>query len=278
MKERLDVLLVKQGLAQSREKAKALIMSGNVFVNGQREDKAGTFFEESKAKIEVKGPDLPYVSRGGLKLEKALQVFDVGVEGKVCMDIGASTGGFTDCMLQNGARKVYAVDVGYGQLAWKLRQDARVICMEKTNIRYVKPEDVGESLDFASVDVSFISLQKVLPVAWNLLKEDSSMVCLIKPQFEAGREKVGKKGVVRDPEVHREVIETVIRFATSQGFRICGLDYSPVKGPEGNIEYLLWITKQEKVEKPRETGTDFDRQQVEAVVRQAHEALNKKHG
>lgn len=241
MKERLDVLLVKQGLAPSREKAKAMIMAGTVFVNDNREDKAGTTFDEEKARIKIKGHTLKYVSRGGLKLEKAMDVFGVDVQGKVCMDIGASTGGFTDCMLQNGAVKVFAVDVGYGQLAWSLRQDPRVVCMEKTNIRYVTPEDIGEPLDFASVDVSFISLTKVLPPAQMLLKDDARMVCLIKPQFEAGREKVGKKGVVRDPAVHEEVIEKVIAHAKTIGFDILNLDFSPVKGPEGNIEYLVYL-------------------------------------
>ena len=241
MKERLDVLLVKKGLAESREKAKAMIMAGNVFVNENREDKAGASFDEDKVRIEIKGQTLKYVSRGGLKLEKAMDVFGVQLADKVCMDIGASTGGFTDCMLQNGAVKVFAVDVGYGQLAWKLRQDERVICMEKTNIRYVTPEDIKEPLDFASVDVSFISLTKVLPPAKLLLKDDAQMVCLIKPQFEAGREKVGKKGVVRDLSVHKEVIEKVIGFASAIGFDILALDYSPVKGPEGNIEYLVYL-------------------------------------
>lgn len=240
MKKRLDVLLVEQGLAQSREKAKAIIMSGSVFVDGQREDKAGTMFEESM-RIEVKGKVLPFVSRGGLKLEKAMKQFGIALDGKICMDIGASTGGFTDCMLQNGAAKVYAVDVGHGQLAWKLRQDERVICMERTNIRYVTPEDIKEHLDFVSVDVSFISLTKVLLPAKQLLKEDAQMVCLIKPQFEAGREKVGKKGVVRDANVHLEVIEMVMSYAASIGFEVLHLDFSPVKGPEGNIEYLLHL-------------------------------------
>lgn len=243
MKERLDILLVKQGLASSREKAKAMIMTGNVFVNGEREDKAGTMFNEEKAKIEIKGHTLKYVSRGGLKLEKAMKNFGVYVEGAVCMDIGSSTGGFTDCMLQNGAVKVFAVDVGHGQLDWKLRQDSRVVCMERTNIRYVTPEDIGEPIDFASVDVSFISLTKVLPVAKTLLKDGAKMVCLIKPQFEAGREKVGKKGVVREKSVHLEVIEMVIAHVVSIGFEVLNLDFSPIKGPEGNIEYLLYIQK-----------------------------------
>ena len=242
MKERLDVLLVKKGLAPSREKAKTMIMEGNVFVNNQREDKAGTNIPED-AVIEIKGHTMKYVSRGGLKLEKAMTHFGISLEDKICMDIGASTGGFTDCMLQNGAKKVYAVDVGYGQFAWKLRTDERVVCMEKTNIRYVTPEDIADVLDFASVDVSFISLAKVLPAAKELLRDEGEMVCLIKPQFEAGREKVGKKGVVRDPAVHREVIEKVITDARELGFSILHLEYSPIKGPEGNIEYLVHICK-----------------------------------
>ena len=242
MKERLDVLLVQRGLAPSREKAKAMIMEGNVYVNGQKEDKAGAGFDP-EAPVEVRGHTLAYVSRGGLKLEKAMKEFDLSLESMVCMDIGASTGGFTDCMLQNGASKVYAVDVGYGQFAWKLRQDPRVVCMEKTNIRYVTPEDIGELLDFASVDVSFISLTKVLGPAKELLKDNGEMVCLIKPQFEAGREKVGKKGVVRDPKVHLEVIEKVLDFAMEQGFSILHLSFSPIKGPEGNIEYLVHLKK-----------------------------------
>ena len=244
MKERLDVLLVKRGLAPSREKAKAIIMSGIVFVDNEREDKAGTFFDE-KVNIEVRGKTLKYVSRGGLKLEKAMDNFGVEVEGKVCMDVGASTGGFTDCMLQNGAIKVYSVDVGHGQLAWKLVTDERVICMDRTNIRYVTPEDIDDKIEFASIDVSFISLTKVLLPVKNLLTDNGRIVCLIKPQFEAGRENVGKKGVVRDKNVHREVIEKVIEYAKSIGFGIINLDFSPVKGPEGNIEYLLYIQKME---------------------------------
>lgn len=243
MKERLDVLLVKQGLADSREKAKACIMSGEVFVNGIREDKAGSAFEESKVTIEVRGRAMPYVSRGGFKLEKALKQFPLSVRDKICMDIGASTGGFTDCMLQNGAAKVYSVDVGHGQLDWKLRTDERVVCMEKTNFRYMKQGDIEDFLDFASVDVSFISLTKILVPARELLKDHGQMVCLIKPQFEAGREKVGKKGVVRDAAVHREVIEKVLDFAESSGFLVKGLDFSPIKGPEGNIEYLAFLEK-----------------------------------
>lgn len=267
MKERLDVLLVKQGLAESREKAKAVIMSGIVFVDGQREDKAGSTFEEEKIKIEVRGSTLKYVSRGGLKLEKAMATFSLDLTDKICMDIGASTGGFTDCMLQNGAKKVYAVDVGHGQLAWKLRNDDRVICMEKTNFRYMVREDIQDELDFASVDVSFISLSKILPPARLLLRDEGEMVCLIKPQFEAGREKVGKKGVVRDPKVHLEVIENVLAFAKQAGFSIKQLTFSPVKGPEGNIEYLVHLKKTTQDEsadlKPWE------------IVTQAHAALDK---
>lgn len=246
MKERLDVLLVKRGLAQSREKAKALVMAGDVFVDGQREDKAGTMFEEERARIEVRSAGLKYVSRGGLKLEKAMECFPIRLEDKICMDIGASTGGFTDCMLQNGAKRVYSVDVGHGQLAWKLRNDGRVVCMEKTNFRHMKPGDIPDLLDFASVDVSFISLTKILLPARNLLAPGGEMVCLIKPQFEAGREKVGKKGVVRDPSVHREVIQKVMDFADLMGFSILGLTWSPVKGPEGNIEYLIHLRRQER--------------------------------
>ena len=244
MKERLDVILVSKGYAASREKAKAIIMAGNVFVNGQREDKAGSAFDPEKIKtLEVKGSSLKYVSRGGLKLEKAMEAFPISMEGKICMDIGASTGGFTDCMLQNGAVRVYSVDVGHGQLDWKLRSDDRVVCMEKTNFRYMKPEDIPEKLDFASCDVSFISLTKILIPARNLLKDGGQMVCLIKPQFEAGKEKVGKKGVVRDPEVHVEVIEKVIDFADYIGFQVRDLEHSPIKGPEGNIEYLVFLEK-----------------------------------
>ena len=266
MKERLDVLLVKNGLAPSREKAKIMIMEGNVFVAGQREDKAGSTFPED-AVIEVRGSSLKYVSRGGLKLEKALASFPIDLNGCVCMDIGASTGGFTDCMLQNGAVKVYAIDVGYGQLAWKLRSDERVVCMEKTNFRYVTDEQIKEPVDFASVDVSFISLSKILPVAFPLLKEDGKMVCLIKPQFEAGREKVGKKGVVRDPKVHEEVINNVFGFAAEAGFYVCGLEYSPVRGPEGNIEYLMYLRKNADEQEALEDGL------ISEVVNWAHESL-----
>ncbi len=242
MKERLDVLLVKRNLAESREKAKAVVMSGNVYVEGQKEDKPGTAFPET-VKIEVRGRALPYVSRGGLKLAKAFEEFDVSVAGKICTDVGASTGGFTDCMLQNGAVKVYAIDVGRGQLDWKLRQDGRVVCMEKTNIRYVKPGDIGEPVAFSSIDVSFISLSKVLVPVRDYLEEDGEVVALIKPQFEAGREKVGKKGVVREKSTHVEVVEAVAGFATSHGFQAENLTFSPVRGPEGNIEYLVHLKK-----------------------------------
>ena len=263
MKDRLDILLVKRGLAESREKAKAVIMSGIVYVDGQKEDKAGQTFADT-ANIEVRGSTLKYVSRGGLKLEKAMECFDVSVKDKVCMDIGASSGGFTDCMLQNGAKKVYAVDVGHGQLAWKLRNDTRVVVMEKTNIRYVKPEDIGESIDFASIDVSFISLSKVLPSAYNLLGERGEIVALIKPQFEAGREKVGKKGVVREKSTHIEVIQNCFAYAKENGFFVRELEFSPVKGPEGNIEYLYHLVKSGDVD------SDID---IEAVVNTAHEKL-----
>ena len=245
MKERLDILLVKRNLAPSREKAKAIIMSGSVFVEGQREDKAGAVFPAECA-IEVRGHALPYVSRGGLKLEKALRNFDVDVKGKVCTDVGASTGGFTDCMLQNGAVKVYAIDVGRGQLDWKLRHDERVVCMEKTNIRYVTPEDIGEPVEFSSVDVSFISLSKVLPAIHGYLCRQGQVVALIKPQFEAGREKVGKKGVVREKSTHVEVIEKVFGYAVEAGFDVLDLDFSPIRGPEGNIEYLMRLSKCEE--------------------------------
>ena len=270
MKERLDVLLVSQGLATSREKAKAVIMAGNVLVNGQREDKAGTMIDV-KAQITVKGTQLKYVSRGGLKLEKAMSHFDLTLDGKVCMDVGASTGGFTDCMLQNGAVKVYSVDVGHGQLDWKLRNDERVACMEKTNIRYVVPEDIAEPPAFVSIDVSFISLTKVLLPVRNLMTADGEVVCLIKPQFEAGREKVGKKGVVRDPKVHEEVIHKVIDYAAEIGLESRNLEFSPIKGPEGNIEYLLHLKKKERPEEvaPFEIS-------VEEVVKKAHETLDTK--
>ena len=267
MKERLDVLLVNRGLAPSREKAKTMIMEGNVFVNNNREDKAGSTFPDD-CNIEIHGKTLQYVSRGGLKLEKAMKHFGIDLQGKICMDIGASTGGFTDCMLQNNASKVYAVDVGYGQFAWKLRQDERVICMEKTNIRYVTPDDIADQLDFASVDVSFISLTKVLGPARELLNDNGQMVCLIKPQFEAGKDKVGKKGVVRDRKVHLEVCEKIIDFALSNGFSVLNLEYSPIKGPEGNIEYLVYLEKTNNPQK--EESVDVD-----AVVSAAHGELDK---
>ena len=271
MKERLDVLMVQKNLAQSREKAKALIMAGIVYVNGQKEDKAGTSFEDT-AVIEVRGSTLPYVSRGGLKLEKAMTRFGLDLTGKVCMDVGASTGGFTDCMLQNGAVKVFSVDVGHGQLDWKLRNDPRVVCMERTNIRYVTPEQIGEAVDFASIDVSFISLTKVLGPVREILKEDGQVVCLIKPQFEAGREKVGKKGVVRDPQVHLEVIRMVADFARVSGFDLLNLEFSPIKGPGGNIEYLLHLRKNGAgagTEGEDLLGTD-----LESVVKAAHGELD----
>lgn len=273
-KERLDVLMVQRNLAESREKAKALIMSGIVYVNGQKEDKAGTSFEET-VQIEVRGSTLKYVSRGGLKLEKAMNRFGVELAGKVCMDVGASTGGFTDCMLQNGAVKVYAVDVGHGQLAWKLRNDERVVCMEKTNIRYVTPEDIADPIGFASIDVSFISLTKVLGPVKALLEDNGQIVCLIKPQFEAGREKVGKKGVVREPAVHLEVIDMVIDYALSIGFEALNLEFSPIKGPEGNIEYLLYLQKHPEDQEAeyavrREAAAD-----PKAVVAEAHQTLDR---
>ena len=267
MKERLDVLLVKKNLAESREKAKAVIMSGIVYVDGQKEDKAGSMFEDT-ALVEVRGSTLKYVSRGGMKLEKAMEQFGVGLSGKVCMDVGASTGGFTDCMLQNGAKKVYSVDVGHGQLAWKLRNDERVVCMEKTNIRYVTPEEIPERIQFVSIDVSFISLTKVLGPVQALMEPEGDVVCLIKPQFEAGREKVGKKGVVRDPAVHLEVIQMVASFAGSIGFEALHLDFSPIKGPEGNIEYLLHLKNH--------PGGFYDNSGIpdKETVRKAHETLD----
>ena len=259
MKKRLDILVYEKGFTDSREKAKAIIMSGQVYVDNQKADKCGTSYDEN-VKIEVRGNTQKYVSRGGLKLEKAIDNFDFDLKDKITMDIGASTGGFTDCMLQNGAKSVYAVDVGYGQLAWKLRQDPRVINLERTNIRYVTREQVAEEIDFFSVDVSFISLKLVLPVAYALLAPNGSGVCLIKPQFEAGRENVGKKGVVRDFKVHVAVIEQVLHFTKEIGFCVSGLDYSPVRGPEGNIEYLMYVKKQGE-------DTAFD---VAALVTKSH--------
>ena len=241
-KTRLDLLLTERGLQESRQKAQATIMSGQVFVNCQRVDKPGTAVPND-AQIEIRGGTLPYVSRGGLKLEKAMAAFPISLQGAVCADIGASTGGFTDCMLQNGAVRVYAVDVGYGQLAWKLRSDPRVVCLERTNARYLTAEQIPEALDFASIDVSFISLKLILPAVCGLLKEAGQVACLVKPQFEAGREKVGKKGVVRDPEVHLEVLEAFLQHAKESGFTVIGITYSPIRGPEGNIEYLGHLRK-----------------------------------
>ena len=268
MKERLDFLLVKKNLAESREKAKAVIMAGIVYVDDQKEDKAGSMFEET-AKIEVRGSTLKYVSRGGLKLEKAMTHFGVTLDQKICMDVGASTGGFTDCMLQNGAVKVYSVDVGHGQLAWKLRNDPRVVCMEKTNIRYVTPEEIPDRIQFVSIDVSFISLTKVLGPVKALMEPEGQVVCLIKPQFEAGREKVGKKGVVRERSVHLEVIRMVAAFAGSIGFEALHLEFSPIKGPEGNIEYLLHLRNDAG-------GNVYENSSIDAeeIVNQAHETLD----
>ena len=276
MKERLDVLLVNRNLAESREKAKAIIMSGNVFVDGQREDKAGSTFPE-EVNIEIKGNPLKYVSRGGLKLEKAMDRYGITLNGKICMDVGSSTGGFTDCMLQNGAVKVYAVDVGTNQLAWKLRQDERVISMEKTNIRYLTPDQIEDVIEFASIDVSFISLTKVLQPVRDLLKAEGEIVSLIKPQFEAGREKVGKKGVVRDQKVHMEVISLVVEYATTIGFDCLNLEYSPIKGPEGNIEYLLYLRKKvypvDTVETP--VGVPILPKDIMKIVEEAHNSLDE---
>jgi 23S rRNA (cytidine1920-2'-O)/16S rRNA (cytidine1409-2'-O)-methyltransferase len=272
-KERLDVLLVKRGLAESREKAKAIIMTGNVFVEEQREDKAGSTFAED-VQIRIKGTPMKYVSRGGYKLEKAMELWHVPLQDKLCMDVGSSTGGFTDCMLQNGAVKVYAIDVGTNQLAWKLRQDERVVSMEKTNIRYVTLEDIADPIDFSSIDVAFISLTKVLIPVWNLLKNGGRVVCLVKPQFEAGREKVGKKGVVRDKKVHEEVVCHIMTYALSMGFEILGLSYSPIKGPEGNIEYLLYIEKPQDAQALTEIAEEAD-QKAEEQFEQQYLALAK---
>lgn len=283
MKERLDVLLVRRNLAESREKAKAIIMSGNVFVGGQREDKAGSTFSDNVT-IELKGMPLKYVSRGGFKLEKAIEVFGINLDGKVCMDVGSSTGGFTDCMLQNGAEKVYAIDVGTNQLAWKLRTDERVISMENTNIRYVTSDDIGELMDFVSVDVAFISLTKVLMPVYDLMKDDGRIVCLVKPQFEAGREKVGNKGVVRDVKIQEDVIENVITYADECGFLINDLDYSPIKGPEGNIEFLLYMSRSSEnlklknnkdvnILQSSEKENMFNWEKIKEVVSNAHKNL-----
>lgn len=266
-KQRLDVALVERGYTESREKAKALIMAGVVYVNNQKSDKAGNTVKPDDI-IEVRGETLKYVSRGGLKLEKAMNSFNITLGGCVCADIGASTGGFTDCMLQNGASKVYSIDVGYGQLAWKLRTDERVVNMERTNFRYVTHNEIPEDIDFASVDVSFISLRIILPVLRELLKSDGQAVCLIKPQFEAGREKIGKKGVVRDPQVHVEVVENIVNFALENGFDVKNLDFSPIKGPEGNIEYLMHIQKSENAQKMCEITP-------EELVKLSHGELDK---
>ncbi|WP_352398615.1 TlyA family RNA methyltransferase [[Clostridium] aminophilum] len=269
MKERLDVLMVNRGLAESREKAKTIIMSGIVYVNNQKEDKAGSQFKDDVT-IEVRGATLQYVSRGGLKLEKAMKAFPIDLHGTTCMDVGASTGGFTDCMLQNGAVKVFSVDVGHGQLAWKLRNDPRVVCMEKCNIRYVTPEDIGTAVDFSSIDVSFISLTMVLGPVKEILREGGHVAALIKPQFEAGREKVGKKGVVREKSTHVEVIEKVIAYAHEIGFTVEGLDYSPIRGPEGNIEYLIYLGKNDG-----QPDAELSGQPVIDVVEAAHAELDK---
>lgn len=262
-KTRLDVLLTEQGLQESRQKAQATIMSGLVFVNGQRVDKPGTAIPND-AKIEIRGNTLKYVSRGGLKLEKAMAEFPIELNGCICGDIGASTGGFTDCMLQNGASKVYSVDVGYGQLAWKLREDPRVVCMERTNARYLTPEQIPDPLDFASIDVSFISLKLIFPALYGLLRQGGEIACLIKPQFEAGREKVAKKGVVRDPAVHQEVLEHFLTHAKENHFTVLGITYSPIRGPEGNIEYLGYLKKCD------EPDGSFD---LPALVAESHSQL-----
>lgn len=262
-KERLDLLLVEKGIINSREKAKACIMEGKVYVDGQKVDKAGEKVS-SNANIEYRGETLKYVSRGGLKLEKAMKTYSISLENKVCMDIGASTGGFTDCMLQNGASKVFSVDVGYGQFAWKLRTDERVVCMERRNIRYVTLEDIGEPLDFASIDVSFISLKKIMPATINLLKDDGEVVALIKPQFEAGREKVGKKGVVREISTHKEVVHDIVDFLLQQNLNVLGVSFSPIKGPEGNREYLVYFTKD------KNKKSDFGKDDIDEVVENSH--------
>jgi len=265
-KERLDVLLVEKGIFQSRERAKAAIMEGKIFVDGIRVDKVGTKINVD-SDIIFKGNPIPYVSRGGLKLEKAIKEFELALEGKVCIDIGASTGGFTDCMLQNGAKKVFAIDVGYGQFAWKLRTDERVVCMERTNIRYVTLEDTKEPADFASIDVSFISLKTIMPATLNLLKDNGEVVALIKPQFEAGRGKVGKKGVVRDINVHKEVVQNIVDFLIENNLKIINLSYSPIKGPEGNIEYLVYFTKDINRE------SNFELEDIEKVINESHNLL-----
>ncbi|SKA76762.1 23S rRNA (cytidine1920-2'-O)/16S rRNA (cytidine1409-2'-O)-methyltransferase [Clostridium sp. USBA 49] len=269
IKERLDLLLVNKGIFSSREKARASIMAGEIFVDGQRIDKCGEKVKQS-CNIEFRGEKLPYVSRGGLKLEKAIKNFNINLNNKICLDIGASTGGFTDCMLQNGAKKVIAIDVGYGQFAWKLRTDPRVVCLERTNIRYVTLEQIGETSDFASIDVSFISLKKVIDPVLKLLNNNGEIMALIKPQFEAGREKVGKKGVVKEPSIHKEVIYSIAEFILKNKLKIINLDFSPIKGPEGNIEYLIYFTKNEDYE------TKFELSYIDKVVDSAHKFLSIK--
>ena len=266
-KTRLDILLTERGLAESRQKAQATIMSGLVFVNGQRMDKPGTAVPND-AKIEIRGNTLKYVSRGGLKLEKAMAEFPIELNGCICGDIGASTGGFTDCMLQNGASKVYSVDVGYGQLAWKLREDPRVVCMERTNARYLTHEQIPDELDFASIDVSFISLKLILPAVANVLKDGGYVASLVKPQFEAGKDKVGKKGVVRELSTHVEVIENTVAFMLESGFSVLGLDFSPIKGPQGNIEYLAYIKKSDAPE-------NFSGISPRELAEKSHQTLDK---
>lgn len=266
-KERLDVLLVKKGIFDSRERARASIMAGEIFIDGHRVDKCGEKIKED-SNIEFKGEQLPFVSRGGLKLQKAVKNFNIDLNDKICLDIGASTGGFTDCMLQNGAKKVFSIDVGYGQFAWKLRIDPRVVCMERTNIRYVTLDDIGEYSDFASIDVSFISLKKVIPTVLNLLNDDGKIMALIKPQFEAGREKVGKKGVVRERSTHEEVVGSILEFVKDCGCKVIALDYSPIKGPEGNIEYLIYFTKDKNF------NETFEYEDMKGVVGSAHQGLN----
>lgn len=266
-KKRLDLLLVEKGIAPSREKAKALIMAGTVMADGERADKAGELYDAETVKLKLIGDQLRYVSRGGLKLEKAMNSFPIELNGKICMDIGASTGGFTDCMLQNGAQKVYAVDVGYGQLAWSLRTDERVINLERTNIRYLEKEKVPDTVDFASIDVSFISLTLVLPVMKTFLKQDGEAVCLVKPQFEAGKGKVGKKGVVREPSIHLEVLQNILDFCNRNGLFVAGIDFSPVKGPEGNIEYLYYL-----INRPQES--DYSENDLNDLVYRSHSSLD----
>lgn len=266
MKKRIDILLVERGLIETREKAKSTIMAGLVIVDGQRMDKAGTSVEED-VKIEIKGNAIPYVSRGGLKLEKAMNKFDIDLNNKTCMDIGASTGGFTDCMLQNGASKVFSIDVGYGQLAWKLRQDERVVCLERTNFRHLPYEKIAQDIDFASIDVSFISLRLIIPKLMEFLKDEACFVALVKPQFEAGRENVGKKGVVKDKNVHLQVLTDISKFCEETGLQILGVDYSPIKGPEGNREYLIYL------QKVKEIKEFISQEKIVEIIQKSHEEL-----